>query len=89
LLPRIWRRQASRHSSCGWGYGIYPFDRQIAAFANEHRILIPDRSGYGHSSRVTGEMPLDFHRRAAQETFSFLDALGIESAILWATVTVR
>ena len=67
----------------GWGYGIYPFDRQIAAFANEHRILIPDRSGYGHSSRVTGEMPLDFHRRAAQETFSFLDALGIESAILW------
>ena len=67
----------------GWGYGIYPFDGQIAAFANEHRILIPDRSGYGHSSRVTGEMPLDFHRRAAQETFSFLDALGIESSILW------
>jgi pimeloyl-ACP methyl ester carboxylesterase len=67
----------------GWGYGIYPFDRQIAEFASKYRILIPDRSGYGHSSRVGGEMPLDFHRRAAQETFSFLDALGIESAILW------
>jgi pimeloyl-ACP methyl ester carboxylesterase len=67
----------------GWGYGIYPFDRQIAEFESDFRILIPDRSGYGHSSRVTGEMPLDFHRRAALETFSFLDALGIESAILW------
>jgi len=67
----------------GWGYGVYPFDRQIAAFASQHRILIPDRSGYGHSSPVSGEMPLDFHRRAALETFSFLDALGIKSAILW------
>jgi len=67
----------------GWGYGIYPFDRQIVEFEKRFRILIPDRSGYGHSSRVTGEMPLDFHRRAALETFSFLDALAVEKAILW------
>jgi pimeloyl-ACP methyl ester carboxylesterase len=67
----------------GWGYGVYPFDRQVAEFEKQIRILIPDRSGYGHSSRVTCEMPLDFHRRAAQETFSFLDALRIKSAILW------
>ena len=67
----------------GWGYGIYPFDRQIAEFRGQYRILIPDRSGYGHSTRVSGETPLNFHRRAAQETFSFLDALGIERAILW------
>ena len=67
----------------GWGYEIYPFDQQIEAFASQHRILIPDRSGYGHSRRVPGEMPLDFHHRAAQETFSFLDALGIESASFW------
>jgi 2-hydroxy-6-oxo-octa-2,4-dienoate hydrolase len=67
----------------GWGYGVYPFDRQIEAFKNEFRILIPDRFGYGHSSRVAGEMPLDFHRRAAAETIFFLDALGIEGAALW------
>jgi pimeloyl-ACP methyl ester carboxylesterase len=67
----------------GWGYGIYPFERQIAAFASQYRILIPDRSGYGHSTQVTGEMPVDFHSRAAQETLFFLDALGIESVILW------
>jgi pimeloyl-ACP methyl ester carboxylesterase len=67
----------------GWGYGVYPFDRQIAAFESQFRILIPDRSGYGHSTHVVGDMPLDFHRRAALETFSFLDALGIERAFLW------
>lgn len=67
----------------GWGYGVYPFDRQIAAFAKQYRVLIPDRSGYGHSTRVTGEMPLDFHQNAASETFYFLDALGIENAFVW------
>ena len=67
----------------GWGYGLYPFDRQIAEFENNFRILVPDRSGYGHSTQVSGEMPLDFHHRAALETFSFLEALGIESATLW------
>ena len=67
----------------GWGCGVYPFDRQIEAFQNEFRILIPDRSGYGHSARVESEMPLNFHRRAAEETISFLDALEIERAVLW------
>jgi pimeloyl-ACP methyl ester carboxylesterase len=67
----------------GWGYGIYPFDQQIAAFQNEFRILIPDRSGYGHSTHVAREMPLDFHRRAAAETSAFLDGLGIERAVFW------
>jgi pimeloyl-ACP methyl ester carboxylesterase len=67
----------------GWGYGVYPFDRQIAAFTNQFCILIPDRSGYGHSTQVPGEMPLDFHQKAAAETIAFLDALGIEKASLW------
>jgi pimeloyl-ACP methyl ester carboxylesterase len=67
----------------GWGYGVYPFDRQIEAFQSDYRILIPDRSGYGHSTRVPGEMPLDFHRRAARETIAFLDALGIGRAVFW------
>jgi pimeloyl-ACP methyl ester carboxylesterase len=67
----------------GWGHGVYPFDRQIEEFQRDYRILIPDRSGYGHSTPVDGEMPLDFHRRAAAETISFLNALGIERAVLW------
>ena len=67
----------------GWGYGVYPFDRQVAALQEEFRILIPDRSGYGHSTGVTEDMPLDFHRRAAEETIAFLDVLGIEQAAFW------
>jgi pimeloyl-ACP methyl ester carboxylesterase len=67
----------------GWGYGVYPFDQQIEAFQSDYRILIPDRSGYGQSTRVPGEMPLDFHRRAARETIAFLDALGIGGAVFW------
>ena len=67
----------------GWGYGIYAYDRQIEVLQNEFRILIPDRSGYGHSTRVLEEMPLDFHNRAAVEMFAFLDMLGLEKAALW------
>jgi pimeloyl-ACP methyl ester carboxylesterase len=67
----------------GWGYGIYPIDAQIEAFRDEYRILIPDRSGYGRSSRVASEMALDFHDQAAAETLAFLDALGIPKAVLW------
>ena len=67
----------------GWGYAVYPFDRQIEAFQSEFRILIPDRLGYGHSTRVTGDMPLDFHSRAAAETTAVLDSLGLDRAILW------
>ncbi len=28
-------------------------------------------------------MPLDFHKRAAEETIAFLDALGIGRAVFW------
>jgi len=66
----------------GWGYEIYPFDRQITKLDNELRILIPDRSGYGRSSRIES-LPVDFHSRAAVETIRFLDALQIDRAVLW------
>src|SRR5262249_4390615 len=37
----------------GWGYEVYPFDRQIEALGGKYRILIPDRTGYGRSPRIT------------------------------------
>ena len=67
----------------GWGYGVYPIDRQIEAFGERVRFVIPDRSGYGRSVRLSRQMPADFHRRAAEETLLVLDALGIERAVLW------
>jgi pimeloyl-ACP methyl ester carboxylesterase len=66
----------------GWGYEIYPFDRQIAAFGDRFRIVTPDRSGYGRSMRLS-DLPVDFHSRAAVETVRLLDALHIERPVLW------
>ena len=66
----------------GWGYDIYPFDRPIAALGRGFRIAIPDRSGYGGSTPIDA-LPSDFHRRAALETISVMDALELDSPILW------
>jgi pimeloyl-ACP methyl ester carboxylesterase len=65
----------------GWGYHIFPINRQLPAL-KDYRVLIPDRSGYGLSTKPA-EFGVDFHRRAAAESFAFLDALGIEEAVLW------
>jgi len=67
----------------GWGYRVYPIDRQVEEFQNEWRIIAPDRSGYGRSTQVLSDMPLDFHRRAADETLAVMDALKIEQASIW------
>ena len=66
----------------GWGYEVYPFDSQIEAFASRFRILIPDRTGYGRSTRVES-FSSQFHAQAAIDARLFLDALGIERCILW------
>jgi pimeloyl-ACP methyl ester carboxylesterase len=66
----------------GWGYDVYPFDRQIAALTPRHRIVIPDRTGYGGSGALDS-LPTDFHQRAADETWAVIDALGLARPILW------
>jgi pimeloyl-ACP methyl ester carboxylesterase len=66
----------------GWGYDIYPFDRQIAALAATHRIVAPDRTGYGESERIECQ-ETDFHHRAAAETFAVIDALGLARPVVW------
>jgi pimeloyl-ACP methyl ester carboxylesterase len=66
----------------GWGYEIYPFDRQIAALAATHRCIAPDRTGYGGSGRLSRQ-ETDFHHRAAAETFAVIDALGLDAPVVW------
>lgn len=66
----------------GWGHEIYPFDRQAAALGERFRTVIPDRTGYGGSTPIE-TLPADFHRRAAVETLAVIDALELESPILW------
>src|SRR5262245_10494144 len=65
----------------GWGSAIYPFDRQIAAL-DRHRVVVPDRTGYGRSGAIDIQ-PVDFHQRAARETLSVLDALELPRVSLW------
>lgn len=67
----------------GWGYGYYPLDPQIGALGAQFRFLAPDRPGYGQSAPADAELPLDFHRRAAEETLGFLDALNIHDCVFW------
>ncbi len=66
----------------GWGYQIYPFDRQIEAFEGDHHVIVPDRTGYGRSGRLAAQ-EVDFHRRAAGETLAVIAALGLERPIVW------
>ena len=66
----------------GWGYEMYPFDRQIREFHERFRVLIPDRIGYGKSSRKQ-VFPRGFHKLLALETIAFMDKLSIEKAFLW------
>jgi pimeloyl-ACP methyl ester carboxylesterase len=65
----------------GWGAGIYPFDRQMAAL-DRHRVIVPDRTGYGRSGTIDIQ-PQDFHQRAADETLGVLDALELPRVSLW------
>ncbi len=64
----------------GWGWEAYPWD--VAALAARHRVLAPDRTGYGGSGRLAA-LPEGFHRLMAEETLRVLDALRIGRAALW------
>ncbi|MDE3155131.1 MAG: alpha/beta fold hydrolase [Acidobacteriota bacterium] len=66
----------------GWGNGIYPFDRAIAALSDRFHVFAPDRSGYGGSGPID-HLDADFHEQAAAETFAVLDALGLDRVCLW------
>lgn len=66
----------------GWGYDPYPFDHQIAALAPRHRIVIPDRPGYGRSEPID-TLATTFHQSAAEETLAVIDALHLDRPILW------
>ena len=66
----------------GWGYEIYPFHRQIATLGGSHRLVVPDRTGYGRSGRIERQAT-DFHHRAAAETFAVIEALGLVRPVLW------
>lgn len=66
----------------GWGHEIYNFYEQVKLLENDFYILIPDRAGYGRSTKLDF-LPENFHKLAALDMISFLDAMGIEQAFFW------
>jgi pimeloyl-ACP methyl ester carboxylesterase len=67
----------------GWGYGVYPFDRQIEVLRTRWKVIIPDRGGYGRSTHISQGLPSDFHYLSAKETLAFLDSLNIQRTAVW------
>jgi pimeloyl-ACP methyl ester carboxylesterase len=66
----------------GWGYEVYPFERQIATLGASHRLVVPDRTGYGRSGRIERQAT-DFHHRAAAETLAVIGGLGLDRPVVW------
>ena len=65
----------------GWGYHIFPINSQLPALKS-YRVLVPDRSGYGLSTKPA-EFGGDFHLRAAQETLGLSRCARNPDAVLW------
>ncbi len=66
----------------GWGLGVNGFHYQEKALAEEFRMIVPDRRGYGQSTHVVG-FDADFHWQHADDMLKLLDALQIDRAFVW------
>jgi pimeloyl-ACP methyl ester carboxylesterase len=66
----------------GWGRAVMPFDDAAAVLSSRHRVIFPDRRGYGRSTPLD-RLPRGYHREAMDDLAHFLHALAIEHPILW------
>jgi pimeloyl-ACP methyl ester carboxylesterase len=66
----------------GWGLAVNGYAYQESALADTFRMIVPDRRGYGRSTRVES-LDADFHWQAAQDMFALLDALQVNEILVW------
>jgi pimeloyl-ACP methyl ester carboxylesterase len=66
----------------GWGLAVNGFAYQQEKLAGEFRMIVPDRRGYGRSTRI-GKLGADFHWQAADDMLALLDALNVYQALVW------
>ncbi len=66
----------------GWGLGVNGFHFQEKALAHDYHMIIPDRRGYGRSTRAYG-FDADFHWQHAEDMLKMLDALQIDRVRVW------
>ncbi|UCC86463.1 MAG: alpha/beta hydrolase [Anaerolineales bacterium] len=65
----------------GLGRYVDWFHSQIETFSS-HRLIIPDRRGYGRSTPLD-HLPVDYHVRNADDMLMLLDSLSVADPILW------
>ncbi len=66
----------------GWGLAVNDFAHQQGALADEFRMIVPDRRGYGRSTRVQ-MLGADFHWQAAEDMWALLDLLQVNQTCIW------
>jgi 3-oxoadipate enol-lactonase len=66
----------------GWGLGVNGFHYQEKTLTHDHRLIVPDRRGYGQSTHAFG-FDADFHWQHAADLLKFLDALKIDRVAVW------
>lgn len=66
----------------GWGRTAMPFDDAAEVLGFSHRMIFPDRRGYGRSTPLDS-LPVSYHRDAMVDLGHFLDRLGIDDGVLW------
>jgi len=66
----------------GWGLAVNDFAHQHSALADEFCMIVPDRRGYGRSTRVE-TLGADFHWQAADDMWALLDTLQVNQTCIW------
>lgn len=59
------------------------FSKQIDSFSADHRVIAPERRGYGHTRPPDRDYPDDFYQRDAKDMAAFLKALNLGPAIVF------
>lgn len=59
------------------------FSKQIETFSADHRVIAPERRGYGHTRPPDRDYPDNFYQRDAHDMAAFIKALDLESAVVF------
>jgi valacyclovir hydrolase len=58
------------------------FSPQLAAFASDHRVIAPDRRGYGETRPPERDFPDNFYEREARDMAALVHALQLTNMIV-------
>lgn len=59
------------------------FAAQLDAFSAEHRVVVPDRRGYGATRPPDRDFPDGFYEREARDMLALVEALALDDMVLF------